>query len=73
MSANLERAMKLWRYKLIYVDGRGYYRWSSKAALPKGAHAGRIAKPYSSELKRHFASVSELHQAAKGPQQISLF
>lgn len=67
MSGNLERAIHLWQYRLIYADARGYYRWSRRAALPPGARAGRIATPYSGLLKRHFTSSSEVPRVAKQP------
>ena len=44
-------ALRYWFTGRLYVDARGCFRWSSKAAIPNWAHAGRIATPFSKELR----------------------
>lgn len=69
VSATLERAIRLWKYRVIYCDVRGYYRWSKRAALPPGARSGRIARPYSEALRQHFSTPAGI---LRTPLQLSL-
>lgn len=64
MPVTLERALHLLKYRIVYQDARGQYRWSSKAALPPGARAGHIATPYDAHLRAHFARKNNSRQLA---------